>query len=103
MCALLSIGVRAAPADDYAIGSGDLLQITVSGYPELAVSERVSETGTITFPYLEPLKVAEQSSSGVEALIAQKLTQGQIIKNPQVSVLVTEYPEPAGISAGPGQ
>lgn len=91
VCALLSMGVKAAPADDYAIGAGDLLQITVSGYPELAVSERVSESGTITFPYLEPLKVARQSSSGVEILIAQKLTQGQIIKNPQVSVLVTEF------------
>ena len=81
----------AAPPDDYAIGAGDLLQIAVSGYPELAVGERVSETGTITFPYLEPLKMAQLSSSGVETLIAQRLTQGQIIKNPQVSVLVIEY------------
>jgi polysaccharide export outer membrane protein len=71
VCALLSMGVKAAPADDYAIGAGDLLQITVSGYPELAVSERVSENGTITFPYLEPLKVARQSSSGVIDLLAQ--------------------------------
>lgn len=92
---VLSIALSAAPAqaqpNDYAIGPGDLLQISVSGYQELAINARVSESGTISFPYLAPLAVAGESSSGVETLIAQRLTQGRIIKNPQVSVLVVDY------------
>jgi len=92
---VLSTALSAAPAqaqpDDYAIGPGDLLQISVSGYQELAINARVSESGTISFPYLAPLAVTGKSSSAVETLIAQRLTQGRIIKNPQVSVLVVDY------------
>ena len=88
---LVLCNVWAAEPNDYAIGPGDLLQITVSGYPELATSERVSERGTISFPYLEPLMISTLSSRGVETLIQDKLTQGAIIKNPQVSVLIVEY------------
>jgi polysaccharide biosynthesis/export protein len=92
---VLSVLLSAAPAraqpNDYAIGPGDLLQISVSGYQELAINARVSENGTISFPYLKPLTVVGKSSSGVETLIAQSLTQGEIIKNPQVSVLVVDY------------
>lgn len=91
LCALLATTVQAGPSNDYAVGPGDLLQISVSGYNELSVSERVSENGTITFPYLEPLNVTRLSNSAVEKLIAQKLTQEAIIKNPQVSVLVIEF------------
>jgi polysaccharide export outer membrane protein len=91
LCALFSAAPAKAHPNDYAIGPGDLLQISVSGYPELATNARVSETGTISFPYLDPLIVKSTSSSDVETLIAQRLTQGKIIKNPQVSVLVIDY------------
>ena len=81
---------RAAPKD-YPVGPGDLLQIGVSGYPELSVSERVGESGNISFPYLNTLAVAGKSSTEVETLIARKLVEGAIIRHPQVSVLVTEF------------
>ena len=76
---------------DYPVGAGDLLQISVAGYPELNVSERVSESGSISFPYLKTVAVGGKSSTEVESLIARKLVEGAIIRHPQVSVLVVEF------------
>jgi polysaccharide export outer membrane protein len=76
---------------DYSVGGGDLLQISVAGYPELNVSERVSESGIISFPYLNTVAVGGKSSTEVETLIAHKLVEGAIIRHPQVSVLVVEF------------
>ena len=40
-------------ADDYKLGPGDIIKITVFDYPDLATEERVSESGSISFPLLE--------------------------------------------------
>jgi polysaccharide export outer membrane protein len=76
---------------DYRLGSGDLLRISVSGYPEMATDVRVSESGNITYTFIGEIKVANLSTQEVESLIARKLTEGGFIRQPQVSVLVAEY------------
>jgi polysaccharide export outer membrane protein len=88
---LLGASLARAGNSDYPVGAGDLLQISVSGYPELNVSERVSESGNISFPYLNSVAVGGKSSGEIEALIARKLVEGAIIRRPQVSALVVEF------------
>jgi polysaccharide export outer membrane protein len=76
---------------DYRLGPGDLLHITVSGYPEMTTDIRVSQTGNITYPFIGEVKVANTSTQDVEGIIARKLSDGGFIRQPQVTVLVADY------------
>jgi len=80
----------AAP-QDYRIGAGDLLKISVFGSPELSTDARVAQSGTITCPLIGSVNVAGLSSADVERTLAQKFIDGSFLKQPQVSVLIVEY------------
>jgi polysaccharide biosynthesis/export protein len=90
LMAFVSSIVRAG-GDDYPLGAGDLLKISVSGYPELGVDVRVSQSGNISFPYVGQISVVGSSTAAIESLLAQRLKQGAIVREPQVSVLVVDY------------
>jgi len=87
------VAVAAATGEpgDYRLGSGDLLHITVSGYAEMVTDVRVSESGSITYPFIGEVPVANLSTHEAERLIAQKLGDGGFIRQAQVTVLVSEY------------
>jgi polysaccharide biosynthesis/export protein len=92
--ALMAMAATAATgnaAGDYRLGPGDLLHITVSGYPEMTTDVRVSQTGNITYPFIGEVQVAKASTQDVEGIIAKKLSDGGFIRQPQVTVLVAEY------------
>jgi polysaccharide export outer membrane protein len=78
------------PATDATVGPGDLLQIGVSGYPELSVNTRISSNGDITYPYVGSVAVKGMTTSQVESLLATRLTAGAFVRQPQVTVLVIE-------------
>lgn len=78
-------------ADDYRLGTGDLLRITVFGAPELSNEVRVSESGKITYPLVGELAVSGHSPAQVEAMLSARLVEGGFLREPQVSVLVLEY------------
>lgn len=79
------------PPQDYRIGAGDLLKVTVFGSPELSTDARVAQSGTITCPLIGSVNVAGLSSVEVERTLAQKFVDGAFLKQPQVSVLIVEY------------
>ena len=85
----------AAPAwsadDDYRMGTGDVVHITVYGNPDLATDARVGEDGGITFPLIGALKAAGQTPSAVEKDIATRLSKGGFIVNPNVNVNIVQY------------
>lgn len=80
----------AGASSDATVGPGDLLQIGVSGYPELSVNTRISATGDITYPYVGSVAVKGMTTSQVESLLAKRLTDGAFVRQPQVTVLVIE-------------
>ncbi len=80
----------AGMASDATVGPGDLLQIGVSGYPELSVNTRISSNGDITYPYVGSVAVKGMTTSQVESLLAKRLTEGAFVRQPQVTVLVIE-------------
>lgn len=93
LCALafqLSIAAEKV-ADDYRVGPGDLLRISVFGYPDLANDIRVSESGNLTFPLIGSLPVAGMSPREIETTLSQRLAAGHFIRESQVTVLVIEY------------
>jgi polysaccharide export outer membrane protein len=94
-------------ASDYRLGAGDLLRISVFGSPELSTEARVSQTGSITFPLVGEINVADRSTRQVESMLMAHLEQGGFLRQPQVSVYVLEYQSQKiavmGLVAKPGQ
>jgi polysaccharide export outer membrane protein len=88
---LVGLMQATAQADDYRLGAGDLLKIVVFDHEELSVDARVSQSGNITFPLVGQVPVAGLSTRDAELLLAQHLMDGGFVKQPQVSVLVSEY------------
>jgi polysaccharide export outer membrane protein len=91
--ALVLMGLMPATSksEDYRLGAGDLLKIVVFDHEELSVDVRISQTGNITFPLVGQVPVAGLSTRDAELLLAQHLVDGGFVKQPQVSVLVSEY------------
>jgi polysaccharide export outer membrane protein len=73
------------------IGPGDLLNVSVFDVPELSQTLRVSDTGDVTLQLIGSLHVASLTTDQAGALIAGKLKDGNLIVNPQVAVLISEY------------
>ncbi len=93
MSCLLSQSAQRACADggDYRLGPDDLITITVFDHPELSTGVRISKSGNITFPLVGVIGAAGLSTRQLEELLIHRLTDGGFVKQPQVSVLVTEY------------
>jgi polysaccharide export outer membrane protein len=76
---------------DYRLGALDLVRITVFGSPELTTEARISETGNITCPLIGSVAAAGLSVAELEALLVQRFTTGNFLRQPQVAVLIVEY------------
>ena len=78
-------------AQDYLVGSQDVLKISVFENPDLTTEVRVSEDGKITFPLLGEIAAKNLTTRQLEKSIAEKLAVAKIVKEPQVSVFVQQY------------
>ena len=89
---ILAIHLVLSPthAQEYAIGEGDLLKISVYANPDLTTETRVSGEGKITFPLIGEIVVNGLTVTELEKKIAQLLENGYVI-NPHVSVFIMEY------------
>ena len=74
-----------------AIGSNDLLTVSVRDCPELSKSFRVANNGTLTLPNLAPLQAAGETTTSLSKLITSELVRAEILVAPIVSVEVVEY------------
>ena len=75
---------------EYMIGEGDLLRITVYDHPDLSVRTRVSGDGKIRFPLVGEVMINGLTATEIEGKIAGLLQDGYI-KKPHVSVFIEEY------------
>lgn len=81
----------AAPADpSYSIGAEDILAIQVWGDQRLSSSVMVRPDGRISMSLIGEFSVAGMTPSQVEKTVADLLKQKDILKNPQVTVQVTQ-------------
>jgi len=79
----------AASPDQYRIGAGDTLHITVYQSPDLSLDARVNESGDISYPLLGRIQLGGLTVNAAEARLAQALKKGEIVKDPQVIIAVT--------------
>ncbi len=83
--------VALADGKDYRIDSEDILSVSVFDEPDLSVDEaRVSSNGTISMPLIGAVRVQGLTARQVARKIEKLLADGYL-KNPRVSVSVTEY------------
>src|SRR5215469_18745236 len=76
------------------IGTGDLLEISVStgfGAPDVSWKGRVSGSGDIALPLLGSFHIAGLAVDQAEAMIKRRYKDAEILKDPQVSVFISEY------------
>lgn len=89
--AVLLLSLPAAVhAQEYELGEGDLLKITVYDNPDLTTEVRVSGEGKITVPLIGEVQVKSLTATAIGRKLAGLFADGYI-KNPQVSVFILEY------------
>ncbi len=77
---------------DYKVGPMDMISVLIFDEPELSRDAiRVSSQGNISLPLLGEMKVAGLSPRKIEQLIQIRYRQENILKHPQVSVLIKEF------------
>jgi len=79
-----------ACGQDYLIGEGDLLRITVYDNPDLTTEVRVSGEGRIKVPMIDEVSVKGMTVVEIGNKLARLYADGYI-KNPQVGVFILEY------------
>ena len=87
--ALGLLGGAKADVGDYVLGPGDLIHISVYQNLDLTMDARISETGTISYPLLGTVKLAGMTVTQAERKLVEGLRDGNFIKQPQVSILLT--------------
>lgn len=75
---------------EYVIGEGDLLKITVYDHPDLTTEVRMSADGRVAFPLIGEVMVSGRSVAEAEKAIAKMLEEGYII-HPHVTIFIEEY------------
>lgn len=75
---------------DYVLGAGDVIRINVYQNPDLSLEARIGESGVISYPLIGEVKLGGLPVPEAEKRIAEGLKNGNFIKNPQVSILVTQ-------------
>lgn len=76
--------------NEYQIGAGDTLAITVFGEEDLSPEVRVTERGTIPYPFLGEINVDGLTAAELEQRILEGL-KGPYLVNPSVAVSVIQY------------
>lgn len=77
-------------SQDYIIGEGDVLKITVYDHDDLTTTVRVSGDGVISFPLIGQIEVKGMTLSEISDKITNMLADGYIV-NPQVNIFVQEF------------
>ena len=88
--ATTTIGQTVAPKTDYVLGAGDVIRVTVFQSPELTLEARIPETGILNYPLLGQVSLGGLTISQAEQRLAEGLVSGKFLKQPQVSILVTQ-------------
>jgi len=79
------------PTQSTTVGPGDVFLVSVLGEKDVPQEFRVQPDGTIDFPYLDRLNVANLEPQEIEDLIKKGLIEKKILTAPQVTLVVKQY------------
>ena len=86
----LLFGVEVVFTQDYLVGTGDVLRITVYDNEDLNTTVRVSGEGSVVLPLIKRVEVKGLSISEITEKLVTLYADGYL-KNPQVNIFVEEY------------
>jgi polysaccharide export outer membrane protein len=72
------------------LGAGDIVKVTVFQSPELSLETRIPESGIVNYPLLGNVTLGGLTIIQAEKRIADGLLGGKFLRQPQVSILVTQ-------------
>jgi polysaccharide export outer membrane protein len=75
----------------YVLGNGDTLRVTVLGVADYDYTLQIDSSGSLLVPLVGELKVAGQTAAQTQSQIQESLKALELIRDPQVSVLVVEF------------
>jgi polysaccharide biosynthesis/export protein len=81
---------RTPPSKQATLGPGDLVEVSVYGVPELSTKARVSNDGDLYLPLIDYVHVGDLSLQEAQKLLEKRLDDGGFVKNPHVTIFVTE-------------
>lgn len=86
-------------AEEYLVGPGDVISITVYDNDDLATKVRVSTSGTIVMPLIGQVEVQNLTVNGITDKITSLLANGYLV-SPQVNVFVEEFRSKKAVMLG---
>jgi polysaccharide export outer membrane protein len=72
------------------LGPDDLVEVSVYNVPELTTKARVNESGSLYLPLIGYVPVGGLTLDQAQALVEKRLSEGGFVKDPHVSILVTQ-------------
>jgi polysaccharide biosynthesis/export protein len=89
-----SVAPSGAPAlaspNEYRLGSGDVIRVSVFQNPDLTLESRITEAGIVSYPLLGNVRLGGLSVTAAEKAIADGLRNGNFVKQPQVTLVVLQ-------------
>jgi polysaccharide export outer membrane protein len=86
----VQLGLLGKADAEYRLGPGDLIEVSVFGVDSYRHALRISALGMIKLPLVDPITAVGLTAAELEQRLTSVL-DGQVIRNPQVSVFVKEY------------
>ncbi len=82
--------LAAAAPNEYRLGSGDIIRVSVFQNPDLTLESRITEAGIVSYPLLGNVRLGGLSVTAAEKTIADGLRNGNFVKQPQVTLVVMQ-------------
>lgn len=79
------------PIEVTTLGVGDVFDVRIVGEDKLPTSFTVAPDGTVDLPYIKRVTVAGLEPQALAELIRKKLVDGEVLRDPSVSVSMKEY------------
>jgi len=79
------------PTERSVLGPGDTFTLEIVGEKDLPEQYQVASDGTVDFPYVHTLKVADLEAQQVARLVRERLIADKVLSDPSVVVQVKEY------------
>lgn len=81
--------IAAPEYEDYVIGGGDLVRVSIFEAPDLSIETRVSARGSVTMPLLGTVAIAGLSVCKAEQQV-ERLYREKYLQDPHVTIFVRE-------------
>jgi polysaccharide export outer membrane protein len=85
-----SVNSQTPARSDYVLGAGDVIRVSVFQSPELSLELRIPESGVVSYPLVGSVTLGGLTIGQAEQRLADGLLAGKFLKQPQVSILVTQ-------------